>query len=117
MKRLEPYANLSVSERSLTDPYCLLHECQGNLLKTIEAGAILDQTSFIRHSVFCEWAYFINLDAGTFEVYKGFQKEAHQRGRFAGAAGDGGYYPCALIAEFPLDNIPEDWMQRVEPQE
>ena len=118
MKRLEPYADLSVSTGSLTDPYCLLRQCQGSLSKTIEANAMLAHNiDFMKQSLHCEWAYFVNIDAGTFEVYKGFQREPHQLGRFADETQRSGYYPCALVAEFPLNDIPEDWIKRVDPEE
>jgi hypothetical protein len=88
------------------------------LSKTIEANAMLaHDIDFMKQSLHCEWAYFVNIDAGTFEVYKGFQREPHQLGRFADETQRSGYYPCALVAEFPLDDIPEDWIKRVDPEE
>jgi len=118
MKRLEPYADLSVSTGSLTDPYCLTRRCQGSLSTTIEANAMLaHDIDFMKQSLHCEWAYFVNIDAGTFEVYKGFQRKPHQLGRFADETQRSGYYPCALVAEFPLGDIPGDWIKRVDPEE
>lgn len=116
--RLRQYADCGVSDRSLEDAYCLLHNLQGSILKILEAGAILENTGFVKDSLFCEWAYFINLDAETFEVYRGFQQDlALQKGRFAEPAGENGYYPCTLVAEYPLNDIPQDWVQRVDPQD
>lgn len=121
IQRLKRYADCGVSNQSLQDSYCLLHNIQGSVIKILEAGAILENTEFIKDSLFCEWAYFINLDDETFEVYRGFQQDpALQKGRFAGPArqsSSGGYYPCTLVAEYPLNDIPQDWVQRVDPQE
>jgi len=39
----------------------------------IEIGQMVDGIDFIKDSLFCEWAYLINLDRGVLEVYRGFQ--------------------------------------------
>ncbi len=62
---------------------------------------------FIKASLFCEWGYIVNLDNNTLEVWTGYQKEPTVGNRY-GEIADGGFYPCKLIAEFPLDNLPTD---------
>lgn len=120
-EKLAHLADTSVASGKLDNPYCLLRKSQGNFVETLKAGVILNAMSFIQASLHCEWAYFINLDAGTFEVYKGFQEKPHTKGRFSAAephnTAVGDYYPCALVAEFPLDDIPQDWIKRVESDE
>jgi hypothetical protein len=37
-------------------------------------------------SLFCEWGYLFDLDAETFEVYKGFQTSYPTKGRWIGRA-------------------------------
>lgn len=100
-----------------------VEEIQGEFAKTLEAGVTIDSYEFIDDSLFCEWAYVANFDDNRFEVYRGFQKKQHERGRYAipkydavakRLAGDTEYYPCALIAEFPLDDIPRDWAKQVK---
>lgn len=41
-------------------------------LSTDPEIVLVDQTEFAGDSLFCEWAYVIDLDKQTFEVYKGF---------------------------------------------
>ena len=44
----------------------------------------------------------------TFEVYEGFQKQPHDRGRFAQRPGEGDYYPVALRVSYPLSALPTE---------
>jgi len=114
IEKLQKYSQVGVASGRLDDPYCLLHQCQGHLISTIESGAFLENIGFIHESLHCEWAYFINFDDMTFEVYKGFQESEHSKGRFAqGKSSSAGYYSCALVAEYALDDIPEDWIENV----
>lgn len=96
------------------DWYSLLRNQQGDMGKTLETGFILDGTSFANDSLFCEWGYVVDFDAGVFEVYRGFQTTPHNEGKFARDEDDRGYYPIRLVASFPLDNIPDDWEKVVE---
>ena len=66
---LKKWSNLEVSEQKLTDWYCLLHSTHGDIAKTLESGYIVDHLSFLTDSLFCEWAYIINFDERTLEVY------------------------------------------------
>jgi len=122
IERLKPWTNLSVSNQSTSDWYCLLRETQGSLEATLESGFYSDAESFLADSLFCEWAFIINLDDEVFEVYKGFQKALHTAGRYSSIPvqekGSGNtYYPVALVASFPLTAIPEDWTSQVDPPE
>lgn len=69
--------------------------------------------SFAADSLFCEWAYVIDLDEGTFEVFRGFNKEPLQDGeRFKDTVKDEGrapgYHPVRFICRFPLSNLPTE---------
>ena len=82
-----------------------------------EVKFLQDNSDFAADSIFCEWAYVIDLDKRTFEVYKGFNKtpltetdrfyplqvenKHHEERR-----GDDQYYPIKLVKEFSLDSLP-----------
>lgn len=116
IERLAPFTDLDVSEQSTDDWYCLTRLAHGDIAATLACGYVLDAHNFPLDSLFCEWAYIVNFDTQTFEVYGGFIQEKHDRGRFAGretpvedgAWIDGGYWPVALIASWPFDALPTD---------
>jgi hypothetical protein len=111
IKQLKEYADLGVGEQSYDDWYCLLRNLQGELAKTLEAGYCLDSKGFLRNSLFCEWAYVVNLDSMVLEVYRGFQDAPHRSGRYARRKlpkdeyCSKQYYPVALVKTFPLAEI------------
>lgn len=112
--KLCKYLNLNVSTESKKDWYCLLRDTQGDFVEILNAGLAIDYSDFILDSLFCEWGYIINLDTKKLEVYKGFQKTTHQKGRY-GSSGTvfenqtvmigEQYYPCALVMEIPFKNL------------
>lgn len=74
----------------------------------LEAGVTWNGSDAPMDSLYYEWGYLINVDTATFEVYCGFQKAPHTAGRFAhrSPARDG-YYPVALVAAWPLADLPD----------
>lgn len=96
------YYNGSVSNQSIEDWYCLLREAQGNP-DVYKHGLkyMIDNHNFIKDSLFCEYAYIINLDANYLEFYVGFQEEPCELNRY-GTEEDNGYYPCKLVALYPI---------------
>jgi hypothetical protein len=69
------YADTSVSSRQLTEWYVLLRKAQGDL-GALKEGLkyLVDGNSFVGDSLFCEWAYVIDVDTDSLEIYKGFQE-------------------------------------------
>ena len=107
--------------------YQLLREAQGDLQAYLEVGLMPDGRDFADSSLFCEWAYLVNLDDRLLEVYTGFQESDHRKGRFGRDTDEdwelerkwwreerqmeppgNRYYPIALVAEFGFDNLPNE---------
>jgi hypothetical protein len=65
---------------------------------------------FAGNSLYCEWAYVIDLDKNTFEVYKGFnEKSLNEDERFYFLQTDNSkYYPVKHIVTFDLNNLPNE---------
>ena len=59
-----------------------------------------DDINFAADSLFCEWAYVIDLDKSTFEAYVGFNKEP--------LSPDDRFY-------FLMDKIPKDYSKQYYP--
>jgi hypothetical protein len=81
-----------------------------------------NEEPFAADSLFCEFAYVIDLDFGTFEVYQGFnQSPLVETERFyhLQEQSEGGYYPVKLLKQFWLNNLPneEQFIKETEPQE
>ena len=68
-----------------------------------------DEWDFGADSLFCEWAYVIDVTAGTLEVYRGFNKRAPV-GRFSSLKADDGseYTPVTLAKTYRIAELPTD---------
>lgn len=89
------------------DWYSALRNNQGTYREILETGIILDSAAFAADSLFCEYAYLVNLDDSTLEFYQGFQKAgATIEGRFAELeSGSEGYAPITLVKAFPFELV------------
>jgi len=116
-ERYVGYSDTGVSTGTLEEWYCLLRNLQGvQYLKEIHKGKVehmVDSSSFPKDSLFCEYAYVIDLDKMVLEFYKGFQ-EVPQKGNRFGVKPDKSehrttvYYPCAKVGEIHLIGISTD---------
>lgn len=94
---------------------------------------LIGDEEFAADSLFCEWAYVIDLQKKTFEVYQGFNhtplvegdrffhlmensKEDNER---RSSRGSDSYYPVKLIKEYNLTELPEkvEFVKECDPQE
>jgi len=121
--------------------YDLLSCSHTDIRRIAKSGMMIDYIDFIKGSLFCEWAYIINLDRGVLEIYRGYQTKKPKKNRYALSKeeiaerraetklrGRGEwhtqtnmstgktrrvfhknetYYNCDLIAEIPIEIIPE----------
>lgn len=112
------WSNYDLPIDSPADWRCLLEKAEGKLESYTEGGLtfMIDHSSFIKFSLFCEWAYIINLDTSKLEVWKGFCKTPSESNRY-GSKKEDGYYPCKMIKEWDLDSIPQDWLLSVSNEE
>lgn len=111
IEKYKKFADLNVSEQKFSDPYCLFREIQGaDWIDEMYKGELQDyliDNKFITESLFCEYAYIINLDSMKFEFYDGFQKKQQKGNRFGEELCEG-YYPCRLVGLFNLEGIDSD---------
>lgn len=73
---------------------------------------LFNSIGFAKDSLFCEWAYVLDLDKNALEVFWGLQKDkAPPAGNRFGSdrkEGEGLYYPVALARAWKLDDLPSN---------
>jgi len=90
----------------------LNEETASKVLKLIyerKVTGLYDSSEFAKDSLYCEWAYVIDLDKGVLEVFRGYNKEPLTKDdRFYDSEDkDKKYYPIRIIKSYPLDKLPE----------
>lgn len=84
---------------------------------TVDVLGLQNGEDFAADSLFCEWAYVIDLDKGTFEAYKGFNKSPLteddrfypmqvENKHFEERRKDDQYYPVKLVRSYQLTDLP-----------
>ena len=112
-----------------TDPYYWSRDLSSIVLNIINNEykdntgdiVLVNKHNFGYDSLFCEWAYVIDLDNNEFEVYKGFNDKPLQGGdRFYSDSNwkigmDGNtcksisdYYGVRLVKAYDLNNLPTE---------
>jgi hypothetical protein len=74
-----------------------------------KAFKLWDRKEFANNSLFCEWAYVIDLDKEQFEVYQGFNKKpltSHDR-FYNNGYKNNKYYPIKIAKSYSLKKLPE----------
>lgn len=68
---------------------------------------------FIKNSLFCEYAYIVNIDDEILEFYKGFQHKPQENNRYGQKADEDGYYPCKLLMTISFDDIKTEDIDKI----
>jgi len=106
IKKCMKYFDAKVGSGNKDDWYCLLRDVQGDLSAYKNIPYMIDSHDFMSDSLFCEWAYIINLDTEMLEIYKGLNKSANGNGRYADFKDkDSEYYGVDLLTELPLKDV------------
>jgi len=109
----EDFENINMVEDG-GDNYHDLRDCQGDLDSYSKVGKMIDNEDFLHDSLFCEWAYIINMNTKKLEIYRGFTKDT-PKGRYKDVKSDGnGYNSVSLLKSIPLEDVTEDSMDRLE---
>jgi hypothetical protein len=117
----EGWMNMTQAEAFAKSPYAYLSRNTGaGILQVVmdaPDGILLqDDHEFAADGLFCEWAYVIDLDRRTFEIYRGFQRRPVPPGqrfyhlnKLAHVSHDKSvWYPVQLLRSYPLDALPTD---------
>jgi hypothetical protein len=126
-KKYAGYCDESVSSQDSADWYCLLRHLQGSsILHEIFAGKVqhmIDSFSFLKDSLFCEYAYIVNLDDKVLEFYEGFNKEKGKSGplpikqiadKRVSKDCDAKYYPVRYVGSVKLEDIEEFNVEQIQ---
>lgn len=88
------------AERASKEWYALLRGFQfDNFLTGVLSGKLKhyeDSWDFLKDSLFCEYAYVLDMNTNTLECYKGFQHDPKD---------DRNYLPCKLVGSMPFDSV------------
>lgn len=103
------------------------------ILKRIMDGRVgkylPNELDFAADSLYCEWAYVIDFDKRTFEVYEGFNKEPlteddrffflERKSRDVSSWISEEYHPVKLVKSWSLDDLPseEDFLNTFKEEE
>lgn len=79
---------------------------------------LVNKEGFAKDSLFCEWAYVVNLDDNTLEVYQGFNKQPLKEGErfFHADTPNVEYHPVRFLGSVSLTELPsaEEFINRFE---
>ena len=117
IKKYEKYSDKNVSSGDLKEYYVLLRQVQGaDGLEEIYKGDLdimIDGLEFLKDSLFCEYAYIINLDTNCVELYRGFNEKPQEDNplpfKQTTRREDDSYYPVRYVGAVPLGRIPDNW--------
>lgn len=71
-----------------------------------EIEMLVDSSSFAEDTLFCEYAYLLNLDRRELEIYSSNYQTKHDQ--------NDKHLPLNLLATYPLHEIPNHWKEFIE---
>ena len=112
----EGFMPISESDRLEYDWPALHRNTGADILEMIQAGqvrnhALYSRLEFAADSLWCEWAWVIDLDKLTFEGYRGYNKEPlteEDRFWFLREHEEEGYHGVKLVYDVSLKQLPTD---------
>lgn len=93
-KKYELCSDVSVSRQSLNDWYCLLRNLQGDLFGHESYGVMIDY-SMSFHEGYFPWAYVINIDNKSFDIYTNMYDT------------ESGQYKFGIVLSLKLNRLPK----------
>lgn len=78
---------------------------------------VINSIDFAADSIFCEWAYVIDLDKQTLEVFRGINHDPlTESDRFYNLDKPGEFHPIKLLKSYDLSNLPseEDFVNELD---
>lgn len=111
----EGWLTLDEAEKFKKKYPALSRDTGAQVLSLLPTSVFLD-VEFAADGLFCEWAYVIDLDANTLEVYEGFKKETCE-GRFKELDDPASEYrPVSLVKTYWLAALPtiEEFVEELE---
>jgi len=114
INRYKGYSDCGVGSQSLEDWYCLLRDVQGIAMFEETLNSVLrhwiDGINFLKDSLFCEYAYIVNVDDMTLEFYEGFNQKPDKNSPLPfEQVCSREYYPVLFKGSCPLNKIPENF--------
>lgn len=120
-------ATLKAAGKSVAELYpSMSRDTGGDILEliqnAIEPIPLSLDTEFAADSLFCEYAYVVDFDKNTFEVFKGFNNTPLAEGErftFLNDKAKGEYQPVCHVKTYQLDALPTDeaFLADLEPDE
>lgn len=109
------FVSMEISQKYKVKHPSLSRDAGADIFKIINDSSepipVNHYLKFAAESLFCEWAYVVDFDKNTFEVYEGFNKEPLAKSeRFYGLITDdsSGYEPVRLKKAYSLDDLPDE---------